>query len=100
MSISIEDVDKIAKLAKLKFTETEKQKMALHLAEILTYVEKLNELDTSNVQATHHVLNLVNVLREDKTSKCLTPDQATKNAPRKMNNFFSVPKVISQEIDD
>lgn len=100
MSISIEEVEKIAKLAKLKFTEPEKQKMAIQLADILNYVEKLNELDTSNVQATHHVLNLVNVYREDKTSQCLPPEQATKNAPKKMNNFFSVPKVIPQDIDE
>lgn len=100
MSISIDDVEKIAKLAKLKFTNPEKEKLAIQLADILNYVQKLNELDTENVEVSHHVLNIVNVMREDKTSECLTSEQATKNAPKTVNGFFSVPKVISQDNND
>lgn len=99
MAITIEDVEKIAKLAKLAFSEEEKRKFTKQLAEIISYVEKLNELDTTDVLPTYHVLELNNVYREDVKKESLAPEQATANAPNKMDNFFSVPKVISKDGD-
>ena len=99
MPITTEDVEKIAKLAKLTFSEAEKEKFTRQLAEIIEYVNKLDELDTSNVPPTYHVLGLSNVYREDVEKECLTPDEATANAPKKVENFFSVPKVISRDSD-
>ncbi len=94
MPISIEDVDKIAALAKLKFSDEEKQKLAKQLDQIVAYVEKLNELDTESIEPTYHVIDLKNVFREDKVEPWLTQEEALQNAPAKKHGYFSVPKVI------
>ena len=94
MAITIEDVDKIAKLAKLEFSREEKEKLTQQMAQIVEYFEQLNELDTQDVPPTSHVLDIKNVLREDKVEPWLTQEQALTNAPAKKQGFFSVPKVI------
>ncbi|MFQ5863663.1 MAG: Asp-tRNA(Asn)/Glu-tRNA(Gln) amidotransferase subunit GatC [bacterium] len=94
MPITIQDVDKIAALAKLEFSSAEKQKLAKELDQIVAYVEKLNELNTESVPPTSHVVDLKNVLREDKVEEWLTQEEALRNAPAKKHGFFSVPKVI------
>ena len=94
MSVTLSDVEKIAKLAKLDLSSQEKLKLADQMAEIVRYVEKLNELDTENIAPTSHVLDLKNVFREDKVQTWLTQDEALLNAPAKNKGFFSVPKVI------
>ena len=97
MAITIFDVEKVAKLAKLKFSETEKEKLTRQLTEIVSYFEKINQLDTENVKPTSHVLNIINVLREDKMESWLNQEEVLKNAPAVKMGFFSVPKVISHE---
>jgi aspartyl-tRNA(Asn)/glutamyl-tRNA(Gln) amidotransferase subunit C len=94
MSISIHDVEKIARLAKLSFTDEEKQTFTGQFNEILSYMEKLDELDTENVAPTAHVLGLVNVMREDEVKPWTTQQDILANAPKTNNSFFSVPKVI------
>jgi aspartyl-tRNA(Asn)/glutamyl-tRNA(Gln) amidotransferase subunit C len=94
MSVSIKDVEHIAKLAKLKFNETELIKMAKELNSILDYINKLNEIDTSNVEPLSHVIDLKNVFREDKVKESYPVEEVLKNAPSKTNEFFKVPKVI------
>jgi aspartyl-tRNA(Asn)/glutamyl-tRNA(Gln) amidotransferase subunit C len=94
MSVSIKDVEYIAKLAKLEFNETEATKMAKELNSILDYMNKLNELDTSKVEPLSHVIDLKNVFREDKVKESLPVDEILKNAPSKTDEFFRVPKVI------
>lgn len=94
MPITKEEVEKIAKLAKLEFTEEEKQRFTQQLAEIVSYVEKLRELNTQDVKPTSHVIELKNVLREDKVGKSLSQEEALANAPAKRKSHFSVPKVI------
>jgi len=95
MAITKSEVEKIADLAKLKFTEDEKDKLTQELAQIIAYVEKLNELDLENVPPTSHVLDLKNVMRDDKVRSGLSQEQALMNAPARHDGFFSVPKVIS-----
>jgi aspartyl-tRNA(Asn)/glutamyl-tRNA(Gln) amidotransferase subunit C len=94
MSVTIQDVDKIAQLAKLAFTEEEKKRFVDQFNQILAYVEKLNELDTDDVAPTYHVLDLKNVMREDVVEPWLTQEEALANAPKQKNGYFSVPKVI------
>lgn len=94
MSVTIEQVEKIALLAKLSFTDEEKQVFVDQFNQILSYVEKLNELDTSQVEPTFHVLEQVNVLRDDRVEPWLTQEEVLANAPRAHHGFFSVPKVI------
>ena len=97
MAITIEDVDKIAKLAKLSFTHEEKQKFTEQLSQIISYVEKLNELDIENIPPTYHVLEVNNVFREDVVRQSMSQEKVLQNAPESKNGYFSVPKVIAQD---
>ena len=81
MKISKEDVVKVAELARLEFKEQEVQKFTEQLGNILEYIEKLNELDTDNVEPTSHVLDISTPLREDKVDKMLTIEEVLQNAP-------------------
>jgi aspartyl-tRNA(Asn)/glutamyl-tRNA(Gln) amidotransferase subunit C len=96
MTISIQDVEHVASLAKLSFTEEEKRKLASELNEILTYMEQLNSLDTESVEPLSHVTELGNVFREDNLLPGIDRDEALKNAPAKTEMFFRVPKVIGE----
>jgi aspartyl-tRNA(Asn)/glutamyl-tRNA(Gln) amidotransferase subunit C len=94
MSVTRKDVDHIATLARLEFSEAEKEHFTHQMNEILTYVEKLNELDTSNVEPLSHVIELNNVFREDVVQPSLPPATALQNAPSANDEHFKVPKVI------
>jgi aspartyl-tRNA(Asn)/glutamyl-tRNA(Gln) amidotransferase subunit C len=96
MSVSITDVDKIAKLAKLKFSETEKIKLQKDLNQVLEYIDELNELNLDNVEPLENINETENVLRKDKSEKWLTTEEALKNAPSKTGKFFKVPKVLDK----
>ncbi len=95
MSINFEEVDKIARLAKLSFSNSQRETLAVQLATIVEYMEKLDELDTSEVKPTSHVLDLKNVFREDVVENWLTPAEVLQNAPVAKKGYFSVPKVIN-----
>jgi aspartyl-tRNA(Asn)/glutamyl-tRNA(Gln) amidotransferase subunit C len=95
--ITDQDVEKIAQLAKLKFTQSEKEFYRHHLEEIISYVEKLNELDTEDVDPTFSVQHQKQPLRPDEVKPSLPRDEVLKNAPSQANGFFRVPKVISQD---
>jgi len=97
MIFKISDIDQLAKLAKLEFSSGEKEKIRQQLSEILTYIDKLNELNTADVPPASHVLGLANAMREDSVIQGLTQDEALQNAPCRKMGFFSVPKVISHE---
>lgn len=94
MAVTIKDVEHIAKLAKLEFSEDEKAKFTEQFNEILTLMEKLNELDTSEVEPLSHVIELQNVFREDAVKPSILTEEALENAPAKTDKFFKVPKVI------
>jgi aspartyl-tRNA(Asn)/glutamyl-tRNA(Gln) amidotransferase subunit C len=94
MSVTIKDVEHVAALARLSFTEEEKQKLTAQLNGILSYMEQLNTLDTSNVEPLSHVIELQNVFREDVLRPSLPREEALKNAPAHTEEFFKVPKVI------
>jgi len=94
MPITTDDVDKIAKLAKLEFSLAEKEKFTEQLDQIVDYVEKLNELNTEDVVPTSHVLDIKNVMREDTVKPWLSQEEALANAPAKKMGCFCVPKVI------
>jgi len=94
MNISKDQVEGVAKLARLSMTPAELQQCSEQLSGILTYVEKLNELDTKNTEPTSHVLPLSNVFREDHLAPSLSADAVLGNAPEKDGRFFRVPKII------
>ncbi len=96
MAVSKKDVEHIAKLAKLKFDENEKEKLQGELNKILEYIDKLDELDLSSVEPLENISETENVFREDEVDACLTKEDALKNAPAKTENFFKVPKVLDK----
>ncbi len=94
MPITLHDIEKTAGLAKLAFSKKEKEEIAEDLARILTYVEKLEELDVDGVSETAHVMQESGGLRPDRVKKSLSKEETLRNAPAKKRGFFSVPKVI------
>lgn len=92
----IKDIEYVARLARLKLSDSEKQYFASDLDGILKYVRKLNELDTDKVEPLAHVLPLKNVLREDRVKSSLPVDDVLANAPKKGDGMFRVPRVIEE----
>jgi aspartyl-tRNA(Asn)/glutamyl-tRNA(Gln) amidotransferase subunit C len=70
--------------------------MRAQLDAILTYIDKLNELDTSQVEPTSHVIPMTNVFREDKVRPSLSQDQALANAPDRQEALFRVPRILEE----
>lgn len=97
MSVTINDVEHIAKLANLDFTEAEKKKYTHQLNQILEYMEQLNKLDTSNVEPLSHVIEFSNVFRMDEVNTGVCTEEALKNAPSRTDRFFKVPNVLSEK---
>ena len=96
MSVTLDDLEKIAQLARLKLKEGDKEKFLDQVNQILKYVEKLNEVDTQGVEPLSHSMDLVNVMREDIEKQSLSQKDALANAPLKNDKFFRVPKVVSR----
>ncbi len=96
MSVTLKDVEHVAALARLSFSDEEKMKLTSELNDILTYMEQLNKLDTTNVEPLAHVIELSNVFRADEVRPSVTREEALKNAPAATEKFFKVPKVIGE----
>ncbi|HEY5649156.1 MAG TPA: Asp-tRNA(Asn)/Glu-tRNA(Gln) amidotransferase subunit GatC [Nitrospiria bacterium] len=96
MEISKQDVEHVAKLARLALSEEEKNVFTRQLSDILTYIGKLNELKTDGIEPTSHVLDLHTVLREDSVRESLKPDDFLSRAPDREGAFFRVPKIIEE----
>lgn len=94
MSIQVNDVEHVAKLARLNLTEEERETFTGQLNAILQYAEKLNELDTDQVEPTTHVLHLSNVMREDEVRESLPQEKVFRNAPEEEDGQFKVPAVL------
>ena len=94
MPVSLDDVRKVAELARLTFGSKEEQRLVEDLNRMLDYVASLNELDTDGVSPTAHVLPITNVFREDEPGASLTQAEALANAPSSGHGHFRVPKVI------
>ena len=95
MSIDRDTVLKVAGLARLELTEAEIEQMTGQMNEIVSFVEKINELDTKGIEPTAHVLDVKNKLREDEiTESPATLEEILSLAPERHENFISVPRVI------
>lgn len=88
------DVKYVAHLARLALTPEEEKKLGAQLGNILGYIEKLRELDVTNVEPTAHAVPLVNVTRPDEVHPSLPHAEALRNAPRQANGLFIVPKIV------
>jgi aspartyl-tRNA(Asn)/glutamyl-tRNA(Gln) amidotransferase subunit C len=96
MEITKQDVEKVAKLARLELTEVEKTAFTRQLSQILTHVETLKQYDTAGVEPTATVLGQVNVFRADEVRPSLPVERAVANAPESTEGFFVVPKIIEE----
>ena len=94
MGITRKEVEYVSHLARLRLSEEEAEKFTSQLDQILSYFEKLQELDTSQVEPTSHPIPIVNAFREDEVRSSLDIEDALANAPEKEGNFFKVPKII------
>jgi len=94
MKIDEQLIDKISGLAFLEFGVREKEKIRQDLEQILTFVEKLRELDTENVEPLVYLSDKTDVLREDRMIPTISTEEALQNAPEISGHFFKVPKVI------
>ena len=96
MEINDAMIDKLANLARLKFDETEKVQIKSDLQNMIGMIEKMNELDTTDVAPLLHITNNVNVLRDDIVEGSITNEEALQNAANKNAPFFIVPQVIKK----
>lgn len=94
MPVTGRDVENIASLARLSFTENEAEEMTGTLNRILEYFDKLSELDTSEVEPLAHILPVENVVREDTVVPSFDQDTALANAPKHDQGHFVIPRVI------
>lgn len=88
------DIDYLANLARIELSEKESQELKLRLGTIIKYLEKLNSVDMSNVEATAHTLPSYNVWEEDEPIVPFSPEQALMNAPKSKDNQIVVPKTV------
>ena len=88
------DIKYVAHLARIALAPDEEKKLAAQLGNILGYVEKLKELDVSNVEPTAHAVPMVNVTRADEIRPSLPHEDALRNAPKQANGLFIVPKIV------
>jgi aspartyl-tRNA(Asn)/glutamyl-tRNA(Gln) amidotransferase subunit C len=88
------DVKYVAHLARIALTPEEEEKFGAQLAHILGYVEKLDQLDVSQIEPTAHAVPLVNVVRRDEVRPSLSNEEALRNAPAKANGLFMAPKIV------
>lgn len=97
MKIDKDLVDKIAHLARLEFQDEQKVKIEEDLNRILSFMESLNEVDTSAVAPLIYLSDEKNIFRKDAIHQEITHEEALKNAPKKDSDYFRVPKVIDQK---
>ena len=99
MEVTSEMINRIAHLARLKFSEEEKKALRTDLERMIEFVEKLKEVDTTGVEPLLHITDAVNVLREDEVKQTISKEEALLNAPVTDGNFFKVPKVIKKDTE-
>ena len=88
------DIKYVAHLARISLTPDEEKKIGAQLGHILGYIEKLSELDVTNVEPTAHAVPMVNVTRVDEVHPSLSHEEALRNAPRQAGGLFVVPKIV------
>jgi aspartyl-tRNA(Asn)/glutamyl-tRNA(Gln) amidotransferase subunit C len=97
MSLSLDEVRKVAHLARLDLSDADLAAMRQQLSAILDYVAQLNEIDTTGVEELAHPLPIVNVFRADEPSPSLPVDAALQNAPNRKGDYFGVPAVFDSD---
>lgn len=96
MSVDKSTVDRIAQLAKLEFSDSEKEGILKDMNKMLDFVEQLNEVDTEGVEPLIYMVQEEGGLREDVVKQDISQEEALKNAPDKDSDFIKVPKVLKK----
>ena len=94
MDIDIKQIEQVANLSRIKLTDNEKNVFREQLTSILGYIEKLNELDTDDVQPMAYATSIKNVFREDQQESSFPRQKILELSPSSVNGFFKVPKVL------
>lgn len=94
--INVEQVKQVARLARLNLSEAEIAQFSTQMSDILQYVEKLNQLDTADIEPLAHCLPVSNCLREDIIKPSLGVEKTLANAPDSDGQFFIVPKILDE----
>ena len=92
--ITTEDIEYVAKLAKLKLSDSEKDMLVNQMGDIVEFANNINKLDTDGVKPTNHILEVQNVFREDEVVPSYSRDEILKNAPAKEAGCIVVPSII------
>jgi len=96
MKISLQEVEHVARLARLELSAAEKERMRRELDGILSYIDKLRAVDTSGVEPTSHAVPVTNVMRDDTERPSLPPEDMLANAPDRHGELFRVPRIIEE----
>lgn len=92
--ISIAEVEHVAHLARLALSPADQQRFTEQLNAILAFMDQLNEVPTDDVEPTSHVLDLVNVFRDDTARQLISVEEALQNAPESTHQYFVVPRIV------
>jgi aspartyl-tRNA(Asn)/glutamyl-tRNA(Gln) amidotransferase subunit C len=96
VKITLDEVEHVARLARLALDVDEKQQMRRQLDAILGYIEQLRRVDTTGIEPTAHVLPLVNVMRDDEVRPSYPADAMLANAPDAFDGQFRVPRILEE----
>ena len=94
MAVTVDDVRRVAGLARLQFSSEEEEKLVVELNRILQYMEKLNELDTDGVEPTSHVVPMVNAFRSDVVEVFPHIAELLEQAPETKEHYYKVPRIL------
>src|SRR5688572_1693532 len=98
MEVTDQLIENLAELSRLRFNEKEKEDIKQDLQKMISFVAKLNEVDTTGVEPLLHMSEVTNVYREDVVQGSMSKADALANAPAADNHYFKVPKVIKKSI--
>ena len=96
MSLTVDQVEHVARLARLELSPEEKERFTYQLNDILQYVEKLQQLETDGIEPTAHAIPLQNVFRKDKIRPSFSREDILANAPDREGDFFRVPQIMEE----
>jgi aspartyl-tRNA(Asn)/glutamyl-tRNA(Gln) amidotransferase subunit C len=96
MEVNDKLIEKLSDLSRLKFNDEEKEEIKKDLQQMISFIDKMNEVNTNDVEPLLHMTNEVNILREDEVKGMISQEDALKNAPVHDDSFFKVPKVIKR----
>ena len=94
--VSREVVEHVATLARLELSAEEVDRLQHEMGRILEHADKLQEVETDDIQGTSHVIPMTNVYREDEAGQSLTPEEVVANSPDSAEEFFRVPRIVEE----